>query len=453
VPADLARFDPRAVERIEAALEAVRGAPRNAEAWAELGTIYTSERLKGQAIECLRVAGALAPNEPRWPYRAAILLAQTGALDEAVRTMETVLALAPDYAPAHARLGNYRFDRGELDAAEAAYRRAQTLDPAHPGGALGLARVALQRERPGEAVALLEPLLAAEPDSGTARQLLAEARRQLDPSLPPSPGSLLSEDETRLRNDPWELETHAFARLPEMLRIGRLIDGGEPEAALAALAEERARGGDPDELAFLAATALERLGRRAEARAELGALLERRPDDVRALLLAARLADDDGDSEGMLRTLARVNALQPTHGGAFAARALRLGQLGRHEEACAAFARALELGVGTPELRAAYVNSLVGMRRWRASLPLLEGLLAERPEDGDLWLQLALARVRTGSQAAAEEALARALASGNLNPKLLDNVRRTVSELGERRAGGDGDNAGDGAAGEGGDQG
>jgi protein O-GlcNAc transferase len=40
-----------------------------------------------------------------------------------------VIAVAPDYAPAHSNLGNVRFAQGKLAEAEAAYRRALAIRP------------------------------------------------------------------------------------------------------------------------------------------------------------------------------------------------------------------------------------------------------------------------------------------------------------------------------------
>src|SRR5262249_54075783 len=124
VPENLGDFDPEASARVEKALAAVRAGRRSAQAWADLRAVYYSERLKGPAIECTRVAEGLEPAEARWPYRTAILLAQNGALEEATAAMQRSLALKPGYAPSHARLGNYRLQLGDLEGAEHAFRAA-----------------------------------------------------------------------------------------------------------------------------------------------------------------------------------------------------------------------------------------------------------------------------------------------------------------------------------------
>lgn len=433
VPPDLDEFDPRAAVRIRAGLARVAADGHSAAAWGELGALYTSERLKGQAIECFEVAERLDPSQPKWPYRLGIMLAQSGALGAAQAAMQRSLALEPDYPPSHARLGNSCLDLGDLDGAERSFRAAIERDSTYPGGWWGLARVELQRDRPAAAIAILERLTAEDPGSRAFRHLLASARRQLDPAAPLAAESALPDEETQVWNDPWELETRAFARQPTMLTVGLLLEHGRAEEALVLLAEERARGRDPDELALLFATAHLRLGQPAEARRELAALLARQPDSVRALLLHAELQDDAGDLRGAVQTLERVTVLQPGQGAYFAAKASKLAQLKQFEPARAAYLRALELGVHDYELQRGLGNCLVFLRRWPEALELFEAMLRERPDDGDVWLQFALAQLRSGALREAEQALARARATGKTSQKLLHDVEAAITGARARR--------------------
>ena len=50
-------------------------------------------------------------------------------MEEAVACYRRALELKPDYAEAHANLGNTFKDRGKLDEAVASYRRALALKP------------------------------------------------------------------------------------------------------------------------------------------------------------------------------------------------------------------------------------------------------------------------------------------------------------------------------------
>ena len=431
-PANLAEFDARAAERIEAALAKVEGARQSGAAWSELGLVYASERLKALAIECFGVAARLEPRQPKWPYREAVTLAQMGSFQEAVQAMERSLALEEGYPPSHARLGDYRFALGDLDAAERAYRRATELDSSYPGGWVGLARVALQRDQVAEAVTILERLSATDPEDRTFRQLLANARQQQGTGASGAE-SLLADGDLPVWNDPWELEARTFRQKPAMLAAARMIEGGQAAEALDLLQGERARGADPAEVALPVAQALARLGRHQEALAELELALGREPENSSALLLKASLLDDTGDAKGALKVLERITELQPTFGGAFAAKGRKYQELGFHAPAVEAFERAFELGVDDFELRFAHGQSLLVLERWPEADQAFDRLTKERPDHGDAWLELAIARLRTEGLPAAESALARARATGNASPRLLGDVERAQAGVRERR--------------------
>lgn len=71
--------------------------------------------------------------------RAVILSDDLARSDDALTELTTALTLAPDYLPALLNLGTLREDRGEREAAEAAYCRALAVDP---GNALLISRLA-----------------------------------------------------------------------------------------------------------------------------------------------------------------------------------------------------------------------------------------------------------------------------------------------------------------------
>jgi tetratricopeptide (TPR) repeat protein len=103
------------------------------------------------------------------------------------------------------------------------------------------------------------------------------------------------------------------------------------------------------------------------------------------------------------------------------------------EAAVDALRRAIELGVGDYELRFVLGQSLIVLKRWPEAHALFTALVAERSDHGDAWLELAIARLRTGDLPAAEEALARARATGNASPRLLGDVERSLGNARERR--------------------
>jgi len=432
LPPNLESFDPRVVARIQEARAKVQAESGRGGTWAELGMVYASERLKTLALECYDVAARLEPEQPKWPYREAVTLAQVGDTAGAMAAMQRSLALEDGYPPSHARLGAYHLELGELEPAEREFRRATELDSSYPGGWVGLARVALQRDRASEALEIATRLLQSDPDDLTFRQLSSLARRQAGETVP-ADAPVLGDDEVPVWNDPWELEARAFRQKPDMLRVGKLLEEGDAAQALELLQGERARGASVAETALSFASAYQRLDRDADALREVESLLALEPDNIAALVLKAQIMDDGGDTAGAVAVLERVTTLQPTHGGAFAAKGRKLAQLGQHEAALAAFQRAQELGITDYDLRYSCGQSLIVLKRWPEAKTAFEALVKERAQHGDAWLELAIARLRTKDLDGADQAYARAKATGNASARLAGDVQRSLQGAREKR--------------------
>ena len=110
--------------------EAVRLRPDFAEAYNNLGSVLQQQGRLEEAEACLRQALRLKPDSCRGRLQPGYRCCGSGrrsrrrspAISEAVR-------LKPDYAEAHANLGNGLMERGQLDDAIAAYRTALQLKP------------------------------------------------------------------------------------------------------------------------------------------------------------------------------------------------------------------------------------------------------------------------------------------------------------------------------------
>jgi len=434
LPENLASFDARVVERIEGARARVLAEPTSGVRWAELGMVFGSERLKSLAVTCYREAERLEPRQPKWPYREAITLAQLGDMAGARVAMGRSLAIEDEYAPSHARLGNYALELGELDVAEASFREATRLDSSYPGGWVGLARVALQHDRTAEAIELARRLVEKDPADRTFTQLLTLARRQAGEALEAEPDSALASEDVPVWNDPWELEARSFRESPVMLRIGRLVEARQWPEALALIDGERLKGATREDTALNRAAALEGLGRSEEALVELDALLALEADNTSALLQKARILDDAERVPEALALLERVTALQPSHAGAFAALGGKLHALGAHEPAAKALEQAVRLGESDYDLRFRLGSSWIVLKRWEEARTLFRTLTAERPADGDAWLQLAVCELRTGDLAAAEQAHRRGVATPGASARLARDVGAALDAARERRA-------------------
>lgn len=92
---------------------------------------------------------------------------------QALPHFDAVIAAQPGFAPAHAARGAALEALGDIQAAEAAYRKAVELHPGHLAAIAGLASLASRRGLPAEARGLAEQVLAVQPDYPEAVMVLA----------------------------------------------------------------------------------------------------------------------------------------------------------------------------------------------------------------------------------------------------------------------------------------
>jgi predicted Zn-dependent protease len=222
-------------------------------------------------------------------------LAARGETRAATLPLEQALALSPGSGAGWRLLGDIRLVAGQVAAAQRAYDmmlRAVAPDPRLRAPALALAD-----GDPAAAERALSPVLAAEPSSTPALNLLGEVLERQ---------GRLAEAEQVL--------AHCLARSPG-LNLARM--------AYALL--------------------LQRLGRPAEALAQLDALLERGPGNTRARLAKAAILTEIDDYAGAAAITAAVMAEFPDqpHGWLIHGNGLRT--LGRIDEAISAWRRCLAL--------------------------------------------------------------------------------------------------------------
>jgi tetratricopeptide (TPR) repeat protein len=95
--------------------------------------------------------------------------------EEAIASYEKVLALDPDYAPAHINLGTIYYHRSEYDHAEAHYRKAIEADPRYALAHFDLGNVLDETQRVQEAIAAYNTALQLAPTYADAHYNLALA--------------------------------------------------------------------------------------------------------------------------------------------------------------------------------------------------------------------------------------------------------------------------------------
>lgn len=343
---ELAGRDPELVEAVCAARAAVSAAPRDRDANLALAQVLDANELDALAEEVwLRVTELDASDARAW-YHLARVRERRGESVPALEALERVLALAPDYAPAHARAGRLWLESGRLAEAEAALTRARALDPSLPSVALGLARLELLRDRPAAAIEVLAPLAARAPHEPYVNGLLARAySMQGERAL--AARHLLAEEEAGAPSgrDPWQAEVlrRACGLRVRLERAKALVAAGDPEAAwqelepLAARANELAVLDTQCQVLLALGRPEEVLARTERAEASIGTssvLAAKRVLALRAL----------GENE---RALVEVEAelhRNPGHPSTHALRGEILFDLARHAQAIEAFERARAAG-------------------------------------------------------------------------------------------------------------
>ena len=163
------------VERLHSAETAARSSASGALAGvAELGRLYHANGFTREAEACWRLLRDAQPGEPRWSYYLANLRRAASDYPEMEALLEQTVRQAPDYAAAWWQLAELKFKTGRLEAAQADYEKRLSLLPQDPYARLGMARIALQQHRAGDARQLLEQLLKDNPTFPTAHNLYVE---------------------------------------------------------------------------------------------------------------------------------------------------------------------------------------------------------------------------------------------------------------------------------------
>jgi tetratricopeptide (TPR) repeat protein len=159
--------------------------PQNAAACRGLGFAYLEKHDFTQAAEYFKQASQLDPNDPRVHYYNALLMFREqgfGAatdLSTITSELETSIRLDPNFADSYALLSFAQFNSGKAAEGLVTMRRAIVMNPRNVGYRYNLASLYLANRQPDQAIAILEPLVAAnDPQiASKAGTMLAQARQ------------------------------------------------------------------------------------------------------------------------------------------------------------------------------------------------------------------------------------------------------------------------------------
>ena len=333
----------------------------------ELAMAYDVNDFHRRAIVVYGQAAKLAPDEFDWPYFRALLLARADTdYEAALRSLDAAIALNDGYVPAWLWRGEWLRELERPEEARAAYQRAADLGAGAPA-LVGLAHLLFAAERFDEAVALLEPLNAKQPDPRVDRMLGRAYRtigRDEDADIALARGQ--SAPTMQWLDPRMGRRAQYIAGFSNRLKHAQnLIQAGRQKDALAIakdLVEER-----PDDVTSINTLvwAYAALGRLAEARLVLREALAKFPNETRLHLMLANAYQQQGDVAGERYQLERVLALAPDHARALEQLGWLLAQQGEVDEGIDLLERALEKGAREPKQLIYRLGLLEGAaKRW-----------------------------------------------------------------------------------------
>ena len=427
-------------------VEAAQALPGSGAMRGRLAMAYHANGFVEAALESYRQAHALAPDDARWPYLRALLLAEAGENREALRTMRDALAVDARYVPGLLWVGNWLLDDEQLDAAEATFLRALAVlgderYMARPGtdsapgngqgvpvrgpvessmlmaAQVGLARVRLRTgglTNAQDAASLLEPVVARFGHPQAAR-ILAQAYRELGRESDAQRFAALGREATPLvwRDERREgLAQHVRGFSGTLTQGQSLIAQGRPRAALdllQPLLEDHPR--DAVLLNNLAAA----YGMMDDPQAVLDTLLptiDAHPENHLLHYNIAVALADLGRSDDALRHVRRAVALQPGFLQAREEEVALLVNAQRHDEALAAVEAAVEEGRQTAAILVS-AGLIEGARgQWPAAVERLQEAVDLDPSHAPAHMYLAHAHIELERFDDAREALSLAAALG-----------------------------------------
>lgn len=399
IPDDLSRLDPILVEHISATVQAIRQERDSAEKHGNLGMLYEAHHHVDLAMRCYQNASAVEPTNAIWRYRWAVLADAVGDVTRAEQALRDVVAAAPDYAPAHERLGLLLLERNAHSEAAGCFQRVIRLSPNRPQGYIRLAAVELAKKRFDAAVERLSKALTIDPTNAEARYLLGRAYHGLGRVEHARIEFARGGNAQRvLLPDPWRMDialavvtaAGRFERATTLITRGRLA---EAVAILEQLLQRDTR--NVDVINHLAVAYLQ-LDRNDEAQRILDSAYMIKPHHLATNINLALALRAKGDLPGALAYAEEACCVAPTATKAFVTKASILGRMGRYEDALDAFRRASHLDAGKAGLHIAVGEMLAILERWDEASQAFEESVALQPQSTNNRYKLGLTYSQTG---------------------------------------------------------
>ncbi len=428
---ELDAVDPEVARVIRECVDEAERNPEDAGARARLGLAYEVNGMSRAALSAFGQAVTLEPEEPRWSYHRARMQAANGDLAGALSSVDVVLQLDAEYAPAHLRRGDWFLDAGRADDAEESYGTAIRLEPESVAGRIGLARAHIQRGEDPAAIEILEDLLTTVGDQPYVYHLLGIALRRVGDL------DLAREAYVRAVNptkpewpDPWteERDRYRVGFGVELARAIQLAAGDDVEQGIRIL--EELRPGHDDNVGLLSnlGAAYCKTGQLEKGIEVLEAALRHRHGHFVSLANLIQAYEGTGRPGEALGLAERAVEAHPQLGHAHVMKGQVLARLERREEALESFqtARRLDARSTTSLFWSGALRS--ELNRWSEAVRDFEAVLQEDPRMIGTYVWLARAQAEAGDLAGARESLRQASRATPGAPE-LDQIRRRIQEL------------------------
>ena len=320
---DPSEADEKVQEQIAEYQDRVSANLSDATAIGELGVVYELHGFASEALDAYELASTMQPDEFRWPYYHAILLAARFDLTSALDQIDHALERNPDYGPAWIQKGKLLLDSSEYEEALASFERASKVS-SDPYAHLGQAHAYMGLDDPDAALAAISKTQQLERHVNVQRLRAAALIQRGDREEGSNLLSGLATAAPIRWDDPiaQEKNKHAVDHLVVQLsQVTRLIRARSYSSALLLLAELKSDYPTNKHVLHLLSSVYELRGEPGQALATLVEGIELHPDFYVFRTAAASLLSAKGDQDGALRHLDRAIEVGPNLHWAYAQKA------------------------------------------------------------------------------------------------------------------------------------
>ena len=429
VPLDTA--SPELVQLIEELAESVRSLPGSADMRGRLAMAYEVNDFYTEAAETYAQAQMLAPDDFRWPYFRAVLVAESGDFEAALPILDTALALDAEYVPAWLYRGTWLNALGRYAEAREAFARAHALG-ATSNAEAGTARALIGERRFEAALEVLQPLVdhTKHPQAYRLLGRTYQALRRADDAriaMARGKGTLPMTWRDPLQHQKWRFEASLGRRL---IHAERLLEAERYSEAVEVLAPMRAQGVKEDAVFINLALAYARSGDVESGLQVAREGVDASPGNFRFQNVFAGIYQSDGDGVQAMTHLRRSVELHPAQVWPYERMARLLMDEGSYDEALAAVDEALRYGAEDQERLYYTAGLLEGVReRWPEAIDRFEQATALDASYTMAYIYLGRCLAEVGRFEEARDALAWAKRL-DTHPEELASAERRLTDLG-----------------------